>query len=524
MNWPRRLAFAMEWLWSLGGVSCLAAAAGAVLSEPLFRRAEKIPGRYFLIAAGSLPILLAAFKLGQFRAFELMWDSGVTVNLAWNMLHGWGVHSSVIGDASYLAVHFAFAYVWLSPLLLIWNSAGILALAQGALVGSTALAAYLIAKEIVADRFFACLLAVMVVSTPFFHDLVFCVLDNSVLAFPLFVWGLYAWLTGRRAAAIALAVMLITTREQIPFLIFGLGLYAWLSGRSRGGRRAAAALCAGSALLFIVEIALVRRAQAAWTDPVNYWQNFAFLGGAPGAVLHTALIRPWMLLAALVYPPVKLWTVAKVLLSFAALPLFAGAGLLPAAAVWLPNMLSDPGGFQDLRSHTCAYLFGPLLWAAALGAKDVLDRRLLTRRRLCALMLAAAGVGFLNSARFRHPERMNPAEWPESVPRAITSIPRGASVWCDEFFLPHLATRRYVKSLPLGGDAYFRPRLFAPDRVLVSAHWARLAKPAVAGPVLAFLRERGYVTLFAEKDVLLLANPATLGREGGAPEPVELPE
>lgn len=509
-----RLPLAMEWTWLLLGTACAACAAAAGLGA----RRPRLPAGALRAAGLGLPPLIAAYKLSQFRSFDLMWDSGVSVNLAWNILHGYGIHSSVIGDASYLAVHFAFAIGWLSPLLLIWNSAGMLAMAQGALVGSTVAAIFLIAREILADDAFAALLAVLAVSTPFFHDLTFCVLDSSVLAFPFFLWGLYAWLTGRRCAAAALALMLTTTREQVPFLIFGAGLYLWAA---KHRRREAAALMAFSALLFAVELALIHRAQAAWTDPANYWLNFASLGGTRDAVLRTALTRPWMFPAALAWPPAKLLTPGAVLLSFAGLPLLAGAALIPAAVVWLPNQLSDAGAFHDLHSHTCAYVFGPLVWASAVGLRRIMNRGPLARRRVAAAMLAVAAAGFLRTARFRHPPGMNPSYWPEAGPRALAFIPENASVWCDEFFLPHLATRRYVKTLLREENVYFAPRLFAPDRVLMSAHWARLAKPAVSGPVLAFLRERKYEVIFAEKDLVVFANPATLGREGRTPEPVQ---
>jgi len=532
-DWPRRLALAMEWLWLLGGTACLAAAAAAAMSETFFARAERAwaearrspRGRRLApLAVGVLPTaLLATFKLGQFRAHELMWDSGVTANLAWNMLHGYGIHSSVIGDASYLAVHFAFAVVWVSPLLLLWNSAGVLALAQGAAVGSTVLGVWLVARRVLDDSLFAALVALLAASSWFFHDLTFCVLDNSVYAFPLFVWALCAWLSGRRGAAFALFALLATTREQIPFLFFGLGAYAWTLAKTRAERRAAAALLVFAPLLFLGELALIRRAQSQWMDVGGYWSIFASLGGSPAAVTRTALLRPWRFAAALIRPASKLGTIARVLLMFAFLPPLAGAGFLPALAVWLPNQLSDPGAFHALNSHTCAYLFGPLAWASALGARRLLERRILARRTLAALILAAAGLGFVGAARFRSPERMNPASWTDAGPRALARIPPGASVWCDEFFLPNLATRRWVKSLPRVDEPWFRAGLFVPDRVLISAAWTQVASPDIVAPALAALRERGFAPVFAEGDLVVLANPATLGREGAAPAPLSLP-
>ena len=102
----------------------------------------------------------------------------------------------------------------------------------------------------------------------------------------------------------------------------------------------------------------------------------------------------------------------------------------------------------------------------------------------------------------------------------MAHVPAGASLWCDEFFLPHLALRRHVKSLMGNADPYFEPGLFVPDRVLLSTHWLRTADAERRDAVLGTLKEGRFVELFREGDLRVLGNPATLGKEGGEPKPL----
>ncbi|MEK7657069.1 MAG: DUF2079 domain-containing protein [Elusimicrobiota bacterium] len=529
MDWAQLVPLGMEWVWSLAGAACLAAAGAMALRPGTFERwearLEAEGGRRSdraaaLILGACLPLLCAAFKLAQFRRFELMWDSGVLANLAWNIAHGYGPHSSVIADRSYLSVHFAFIVGLFAPLLRLGFGTGLLAAAHGLAVGVSLWAAYLLGARVGGRRSLGWLLALLAWSHPFFHDIEGSVLDNSIYILPLCLWGLLAWERGNRRWAALCAALLLTARETMPLLLFGFALYSGLKASNRRERLRAAAGMAACAACWLAVWALMRSARADW-QALDPWKLFSALGGSPGELFGRAATRPWEFAAALVFPPEKALRALGVLLELGFLPLAAGKALVPALVIWLPQQLADAGVmYHRLIGHNAVYIFGPLLWASAYGLKRITGRPgARAQAAVCGLLLVS-GIGFLRGARFLLPPGMNPSLWLEAGPRAMAHVPAGASLWCDEFFLPHLALRRHVKSLMGNADPYFEPGLFVPDRVLLSTHWLRTADAERRDAVLGTLKEGRFVELLREGDLVVLGNPATLGKEGGEPKPL----
>ncbi|MFA6028391.1 MAG: DUF2079 domain-containing protein [Elusimicrobiota bacterium] len=524
MDWTRLVPLTLEWLWALAGGACLLAAAALALRPALLpdeESARRIRGTTTLALGLVLPALLAAFKLAQFRRFELMWDSGVLANLVYTFAHGGGWHTSVIADQPYLAVHFAFTAGLLAPLVRLWPSTAVLAAAHGLAVGLSAFAAWRLGRRL-AGEVPGLLLVLLLCAHPFFHDVAGSVLDNSIYVLPFFLFGALAWEAGRPGWAAVCALGLLSAREQMPLLFVGTGVLVVLRARDRRGRLLGAALAAAALALLFAELELIRRARIGW-DAMKHWEFYAELGGSPSGLLRTALRRPWAFPLALLWPPEKPVRLLRGLLELGFLPAFSGAALVPALVLWLPQGLAGSGTmYNQLIGHNAVYVFGPLVWAGAHGLRRLWERFPERRAWLAAGLLLVAGTGFLQGGRFLLPEGMNPAHWRENGPKALAFIPPGASVWTDEFFLPHLGMRRRVKSFLRNADPYFERGLFVPDRVLLSTHWIALADSGRRDAVLKVLRERRFVELYRERDLVVLADPATLGKEGGEPEPLVL--
>ena len=271
MRWPQVVCLSLEWIWFAAGMLCLAGAAlfsfpgmAARLRIPRGRLPPSLP--WWIFGLG-LPACICLFKLAQYHAFQLMWDSGVYGNLVWNAAHGFGLRSSVLGEQPYLAVHFTlFPYI-LAPALRLWETVQVLAVTQGIAMGSCLLAAFLIAKDHGPDEPAApWALAALTASSIYFHDLVGAVLDNSLYAPAFFLWGAYFFLRGRTALALLFAGLLLTTREHAPFMLAGWGVYLAASRRGRA-RWLGLALALGCAALWFAEISLIRDAQSAWSWP-----------------------------------------------------------------------------------------------------------------------------------------------------------------------------------------------------------------------------------------------------------------
>ncbi|MFI5347881.1 MAG: DUF2079 domain-containing protein [Elusimicrobiota bacterium] len=498
----------LEWIWLGAGLACLAAAAWALAGRrfPSERR-----GAAWAAWGAGVPVLFVYFKLSQFRAYESMLDSAVMVNLAWNAAHGHGLTSSLLGGVSYWSVHFAFAYALLSPMILIWPSATPFFVLHGLALGSVPLCAYLLARGRGGRDGLGWLAAALAVGHPFVCGILGTVLDNSSFALPLFLWAAYCWESERRMTAAVLALLMLSTRETIPFLFAGVGAVAWMKALDRRGRMRAGGLIAASAVLWLFELHVIEGAKAASGVVFDYWALYPSLGGARGAVVGNLWRRPWLIPAALVWPPLKVWHAAKLFLSLALLPLASGAALLPLLAVWLPQQLGDvSSNFHLLVGHQASYVAGPAIWAAIVGLRR-LDARLDAggRRRLAAWVLAVAGCGFFTTAQFRLPPGALPSSWERSGPRALAAVPAGDAVWSDYFFATHLAARRFIKVLPLGEEPAFDSGRFEPDSVLMSRHWLARAAPAVSARVLTAIKARGLVPIFDEGDLVVFSSPKT---------------
>jgi uncharacterized membrane protein len=496
----------MEWTWFAAGLFCLAAAAWSA-SGRRFKWTDGAAARTCWGAA--VPLLFVFFKLSQYRAHESMLDSAAMVNLAWNAAHGGGLVTAVFGGVSYWSVHFAFAYALLSPILWLWPSATPFFIIHALALASVPACAYLLARGADRRADLGWLAALLAVGNPLVCGVLGTVLDNSSFALPLFLWAAYFWETRRRKTALVFAVLMISTRETIPFLFAGLGAYAWTSATDFRGRRRAAAVVAAAAALWLFEVWIINRAKAASGFPFDYWALYPSLGGSRDAVLETMRRRPWMLPAALVWPPLKIWHAARTLLAFALLPLAAGAAALPMLAVWLPQQMGDVStNFHLLVGHQGAYVAGPALWAAVRGLRRLDAAADANRRRLLASwVLVVAACGFFATARFRLPDGALPSSWDRVGPRAVAAIGPTDAVWSDYFFATHLAARRFIKVLPLRDDPNFERENFAPDSVLMSRHWLARADPATSARVLGAVKSGGLVPVFSEDDLVVFSRP-----------------
>jgi uncharacterized membrane protein len=529
-RWPSLVFGLMDATWFLCGILCAALAAAFVLRkdailqmEAMTDRLEGTHGRRLLAAGLFFPALLALGNLARFRIYYLTADSAIAANLAWNVAHGFGLRSEILGDLSYFTVHFAFTVGLFAPFLWIWNSTGVLAVAHGFLLGLVPPTLFALAKRQSDSKLVPWLIFLLALAHPSFQELAGTVLDNSLYALPCFAAAAYFFETDRAALGTLFVLLMFSTREEVPFVSFGIGLYL-VFRRLRPRRRAGTALMAASVLIWLAEMKIITWARhgASNYDAWNYFNEF---GGSQEAVAAHALARPWDFVIALFSPPAKLLPVSRVLSHTAFLPFFAGAAFLPALFVWIPHQLAPLGtDFQGLRGHYSSFVLGPLLWATLKGLISLYKRCAPDHRRsLIAILLLVASWGFLTAPGFFAPEvHVIPKAWETAAPKALERIPPDAAVWCDAFLAPHLAMRRYIKILPRAPREFgFENDLFLPDYVLLSEYWARINAPA-SGRILDFLRERGFEPIFRDADLVILADPKRNRAGGAEPERIKL--
>ena len=519
--WPKLVFLAMEWQWMILGAACLGLSLALALkanSLSLFERQARAHEKRVSVAVAWLTAWIVLFKLAQFVRFQLLLDSGVTANLVWNLAHGYGWISSLIGDKPFIAVHFAYAAGLLAPLLWLHESTGTLAAAQGAATGAALWGVFLLARRILREPAAAVAITALCASQLFFHGLIGSVVHSTALEAPLFIWMIYCRLANRRVLAIILALALLSACEDVPFVFFGLGACVFFSCEGRDKLKGLA-LAGAAVLIFAGEMTLIHRAQRGWAMAADFWhwQLYGNLGSDPGALARIALTRPWKIAALLAAPAAKLWTPVWALGFFSFLPLLAGPVLLPFAAVWLPHQLAGLGsGYHEFNAHNAALGYATLCWAAIVGFRRALELVPAAKRR------GASGALFMRYSDFYLSPLLFPSKWATAAPRALARIRPGAKVWCDEFLLPQLALMRHVRTLPGQlPDASFTPDLFLPDQVLLSTNWFRFATPDAGRRITGFLQRRGFQPVFREADLILLERPG--GRDEDPPRLVSIP-
>lgn len=286
------------------------------------------------------------------------------------------------------------------------------------------------------------------------------------------------------------------------------------SGASRRERLLGLLLMFASAGLWFVEMKIISHFQPT-AELHPYWTIFQNLGDSKEAVLANILARPWRFAIALVWPPAKLWTLLQMSLRFALLPLAAGAQLWPAAIAILPHQLAYvKSDYHTLNAHKSAFAFGPLLWAMIFGWNNIQKKISSSQKHLIYVWtLCICGILFCTTANFLLPEGLWPRSWTTAVPKMMATIPPDAKVWGDDFLMPQLAMRRYLKRLPDAlPEPMFETRLFMPDYVLFSEYWTYKADPSTRDRILTFLRHNDFVVARQEGDLVLLAKAKPANR------------
>ena len=529
--------------WSAGGCFLLLPTVRKTVEER-FEKFEREPlQRYFVPGAACLSFtLLGLFlKFCQFRSFQLPLDSTAMAQMAFNTLHGHWLQIPVFG-CNALAIHFAFTIVFFSPILLIWNSALPLLLIQTLALGSLGLAVHELIWLLTSSSLFAFLGMLLCYAHPHWHTMLSANLDNSLFAPALFIWAAVCWKSNRKIWATLLLALMLTTREQATFTISGLGIYWALKNRDSTQREIAlgGAIVIVMAVTWLVMMKIVRF----FNSPMGalYWHLYSHFGSTREEVIHFVLTHPFLVLAKIVWPPLRLWPNARAILYMALAPLAAPLELVPYLLAGLPQMLMIDSGPHDLTAPQYpALAFGPLLVAMAYGLAYMHKLENISLRKYVMVpVLIACGFGFKNSSSVLLPNWL--LDWFHTAPKILEQIPPQASVWADEWTTPWLACRWQLKSMPLREDPSFSDGLFRPQYVLMQKKWITEADPPQRNRLLTFLKGEGYLKIvdraprgtplsdpanlapYAERNDLVLLKDPQLRPPGEASAALTLPQ
>lgn len=349
------------------------------------------------------------------------------------------IPNTVLGIPDLLGDHFHPILMVLAPLYWIWDSAGVLLVAQGVLLAVAGAPIYLFAEERLGEIPGLCFLGCYLV---FWGVLAGIVYDfhHVVFAVPAISTALYAALTRRNRLLWAAVAVAMLTREDLSLTVIGLGLYIAIVQR----RFILAGVMIGlNAAWFALLIGVVMPALAG--GPYRHW-TYDALGTGPVNSLEYIALHPLSSLELLFTPAHKTLVWIGSFLGWGFLPL-----LSPIAIITLPSFLerfwsSSPTlwSFQ----YQYSMLPAPILAFAAIDTTVRIKSWLRGRPVSLAPIVLAAGALLAGTVFTFGPIRpLDELSTYISDSRAaqiescLSSIPGNASVDASNSLVPHLSHR-----------------------------------------------------------------------------------
>jgi uncharacterized membrane protein len=394
------------------------------------------------VAAASAYSAISLFRHDRF---------GSTIDLATQTQTVWGyshfeiVRNTVIGIPNLMGDHFHPILMLLAPLFWVWNSAGVLLIAQGVLLAIAGIPIYLWGAQRLGA---AAGLAFQGAYYLYWGILAGVLFDfhHVAVAVPAIAGALYATVTRRNWLLAVTAVAAMLTREDVTLTLIALGFYIVVVQRRFVLGAALMVLNAG---WFVLLLGTVMPALAG--VPYRHW-TYTALGDSPTHAVLNILRNPFKAVELMFVPLAKTRIWIGSLGSWLFLPL-----LSPLALVALPSFLerfwNDGPDFWTFHMQY-SLLSAPIL---AFAAIDGLARLVSLRHEPAGSMLGVRVAFAVVAATAVLSVAVNPlaelgkyvsSQTAADIQSCLDVIPPTASVAATQNLLPHLATRTRVYTIP----------------------------------------------------------------------------
>ncbi len=386
------------------------------------------------------------------------WDTAQGQQLIWSLANGHGWASSYEQGANFLGIHLELALLPIAAVERLWLQPAVPLVFAAAGLAATAPAAFLMLRALLPERPGRTWLALALAAPmPFWAATQEAARDQfhpETMALAMAMLAVWAGLREKRALLWVLVVLVLCCKEDQTYIAFLIGLVVWRIGTPAMKIVGRAVMIFAVAWLLIgagvVEV-FIRRG--------GYSPDFAYyawmVDPSRPNILARALLRPDAWLA-----------VAGLLVSLLGLPLLAPRWLLLAVPPLAANLLSSNDVMERLQLHYVMLIMFPLVVAAGLGARRLLEERTipawLPAPALLAGALAALLIGFAGG---RLPPALGADPWlyarPPAADRLLAAtrvIPPAAPVYADDGIDVWLADRTEIAQIPA---------VILPDRYVV---------------------------------------------------------
>ena len=389
-------------------------------------------------------IVYSVASILQHEAFRTnVWDLGLFEQIMWNLSHGYGFQSSVIGF-NFLGDHLAFSLVLLAPLYWLVPHAWTLLIIQSVIIGAGGIAAFRFAERHLPNPYLAVCATTVYLTLPILGYANLFDFHVEPLAATALMFALNLMEEERWRWVIVLLVIALLTKEEIPLVIAVFGVYVILRGQHAMG----IGITVVSIAYFIVG--------AKWLSPLfggydasfsGYMQRYAHLGGNLFEVARTVVLHPGYALVES-FTKQKLETL-QVLWSSTAYVSILGVAYLPLALpILLINYLSG-NGLQFNLEFQYLSLAAPGLYAAMVyGLAQILKvmpKRVpaLIPTVILGILLVGTSVrsSWLQWGDLLRGSSFVPHPHAQAFREAIALIPKGVSVGATNYAGAHTAAR-----------------------------------------------------------------------------------
>jgi uncharacterized membrane protein len=446
-------------------------------------------------------------KYCQYRGFQLPGDTAATLSMAYNVLHGLGFENSMYGVNNF-AIHFQPIIVLYAPFLLFSHGTLLLLAAQCAIFCSAPIAVYILVLNRTRSAAAAMAGLWICLSSPFIFHAASNNLETHVNLAAFFLWTMVFAERRRWLAAGAFFLLAAMSNEHSMFAFFGVGLYLLLRRPAQPNDRAwGAAVCAGTAALFLLEMLVIYSFPAA--ERLRNWPlMYGHLGASPAAAVASAFSHPLHFLMITGWPLSKLEPLWRVLWTTGFFCLLSPAALIAWFVNYLPCLFATPGtAMQQLTLHYAAQVTGPIWWATALGF-SMAFQWLAARKQTSLLLLCAVCIGGINV--YHTPSIMIP-NWSSYYfnegPIVTAIVPSDAAVWAPEFLTPWLGARGRIKSIGVIDDGALLKHGFMPDYVILDRGWFQIAASGLREKFTTLFRRESYAPVLNTANYIVFKHP-----------------
>jgi len=457
-------------------------------------------------------VVISAAAIIKFQRYQMGFDLALIQQVIWNTLEGrpfetlaYDFTDNLLGTDSF------FVLLILAPLYAVWPNPSSLLIGQTIVVGSSAIAVYLLGVDMLKRRWAALAVAAIYLAyLPVLNGNLYEVRER-VLAMAFELWILLCIHRRRYLPMLLPMVLALACRLDTTFGVALLGCYAlvlrWSPQRDALGRPQPERIglrygvtLVGAALVWYLFVTRVM--VPSFTDRPGYLfaLHYAHLGATPGEIVANVLLHPLAMLQ-LVLTPERLWYLLGMFLPLAFLPLLNWRTLLIAAPLYALNLLSNRPAQWDVYHHYQGQIV-PLMVLGAIFGLALLERRRLFGRYslLVGLALMFAGTALSHALYGSQPisllKRWQATEREAKLNALVARVPDDVPVAAGNRMAPHLEPRRGLFLVP--GDAfhYVAEPFSKAEYAIVDLDWAD-----ERADTLAAIRAGGWCVVASTRDV-----------------------